>query len=166
MTYFPSSVDVEFAKPVNLSAGGDADDIDITVTRVKTGRVRGAVTYDGATVLNGQVILQRERTAAESTWTRFAEIREGQFDIRGVLPGSYMVWTRSAESKLWGRTTVTVRGGETSSIGVGVSPAPDISGKLSIEDWTETVVPGVRAPGPAAGSTVTVTANPGDRLWT
>ena len=141
MTYFPSSVDVEFAKPVNLSAGGDADDIDITVTRVKTGRVRGAVTYDGATVLNGQVILQRERTAAESTWTRFAEIREGQFDIRGVLPGSYMVWTRSAESKLWGRTTVTVRGGETSSIGVKVSPAPDISGKLSIEDWTETVVP-------------------------
>jgi hypothetical protein len=141
LTYFPSTVAVELAKPINLGTGGDADNTDITVTRVKTGRVRGAVTYDGATVLTGQVILQREETAAESSWTRVAEIREGQFDVRGVLPGSYIAWTRTGDNKLWGRTTVTVRGGETSSIGVKVSPAADISGKLSIEDWTEPVAP-------------------------
>jgi hypothetical protein len=143
VTYYPSTVDVEFAKPVNLGAGGDADNTDITVTRVKTGRVRGVVTYDGATVLTGQVVLQREGTAAESSWTRIAEIRDGQFDIRAVLPGAYVLWTRSGEgaARLWGRTTVNARGGETSITGVKVSPAPDIPGRLAIEGWTDLTAP-------------------------
>lgn len=143
VTYFPSTVDVEFAKPVNLAAGGDADNTDITVTRVRTGRVRGAVTYDGATVQTGQVILQREGTAAESSWTRLADIREGQFDVRAVLPGAYVLWTRSGEgaARLWGRTTVNVRGGETNTVGVKVAPAPDIPGKLVIEGWMDPTAP-------------------------
>jgi hypothetical protein len=143
VTYFPSAVDVEFAKPINLAAGGDADNTDITVTRVKTGRVRGSVTYDGATPQFGQVVLQRQATAAESSWTRVAEVRQGQFDIRAVLPGTYVVWTRAGENaeRLWGRATVDVRGGETSSVAVKVSPAADISGKLSIEGWTEAIAP-------------------------
>jgi hypothetical protein len=143
LTYFPSTVDVELAKPINLAAGGDADNTDITVTRVRTGRVRGTVTYDGLTVETGQVILQREATAAESSWTRVGDIREGQFDIRGVLPGDYIVWTRSGENadRLWGRTTVSIRGGETRDLGVKVSPAPDISGKLAIEGWAERTEP-------------------------
>jgi hypothetical protein len=142
LTYFPSVVDVEMAKPINLAAGGDAE-ADITITRVKTGRVRGAVTYDGAGVQSGLVVLQREATALESSWTRSADIRGGQFDIRAVLPGSYVLWTRGGESggTLWGRMMVEVRGGQTSDVGVKVAPPPDISGKFAIEGWTDPSAP-------------------------
>jgi Carboxypeptidase regulatory-like domain len=140
ITYFPSTVEVESAKPINLAAGGEVENADITVTRVRTGRVRGSVKYDGIAVQTGQVVLQREATALQSSWTRVVEIREGQFDIRGVLPGTYIAWTQTGEGTgtLWGRTPVEVRGGETITKEVKVSPPPDIVGKVSVEGSTDT----------------------------
>ncbi|HET9220106.1 MAG TPA: carboxypeptidase-like regulatory domain-containing protein [Terriglobia bacterium] len=144
VTYFPSTLHVASAKPVNLPAGGTANDMDITVTRIRTGRVRGTVTRDGKPVNAGQVLLHRHGTASDSNWSRLAEINdEGQFDLRGVIPGSFTLWTRVGESdqRLWGRTTVEVQSGETSTVPVKVGMAPDIGGRLSVEGWTEAAEP-------------------------
>src|SRR5688572_1482674 len=137
LTYFPSTTDVSGAKAVNLVAGGEVNDVDITVSRARGGRVKGTVTYDGKPLIGGQVFLQRLGSAAESNWTRMARISEGEFDIRGVLPGFYTLWSRTddASQKLWSRTPVEVRGGETSNVEVKPAPAVDIAGKLTVGSW-------------------------------
>jgi hypothetical protein len=143
VTYFPSTLNVATATPINLVAGGTANNTDITVARIRTGRVRGTVTQDGKPVNAGQVLLQRQDTASDSNWSRLAEVNDGQFDLRGVIPGTYHVWTRVGESdqRRWGRTTVEVRSGETTTIPVKVEIAPDIAGRISVEGWTETAEP-------------------------
>jgi hypothetical protein len=139
VTYFPSTVNIESAKPIDLKAGGSADNADIVVTRVRTSRVRGTVTHEGKPVSAGQVLLQRQATAADSSWTRVSEITEGQFEMRGVLPGSYIAWARTGEpeKRLWSRIPVEIRPAETNTIAIRVSPAPDISGKLSFDGATD-----------------------------
>ena len=143
VTYFPSTIELESAKPVNLKAGGTADNTDIIVTKIRTGRARGMVTHNGKPVSVGQVLLQRDGTASDSNWTRVAEVEEGQFDLRGVIPGSYRVWARVGESdqRLWARTVTEIRAGEVSTVPVKLGSAPDISGRISVEGWTEATQP-------------------------
>jgi hypothetical protein len=74
VTYFPSTLNVATATPINLVAGGTANNTDITVARIRTGRVRGTVTQDGKPVNAGQVLLQRQDTASDSNWSRLADL--------------------------------------------------------------------------------------------
>jgi hypothetical protein len=63
--------------------------------------------------------------------------------MRGVLPGPYIVWAQAGEParRLWTRTSFEVRPGEANTIAVRVSPAPDISGRLSFDGATDPTQP-------------------------
>jgi Carboxypeptidase regulatory-like domain len=144
-TYFPSTTGVESAAAIRLTSGMTATNIDITVAKVQTVRVRGSIT-DSATgkmLAGGQVLMQRRGMAIESNWTRSFDVRDGQFDLRAVLPGSYIILASSGVSgaRLWGRMPLEVRGNETRPIEIKLSPAPDISGRIAIEGWDETTDP-------------------------
>ena len=143
LTYFPGTSDIELAAAVHLPGGGAAKNMDVIISEVRTGRVRGSVRNDTIQVTAGIVILQRRSGAMESSWTRVAEIHEGRFDLRGVLPGSYVVWARTGEEgdQLWSRTAIDVRPGDNPAMEIAVVPAPEIAGQIRMEGWTEGIPP-------------------------
>jgi hypothetical protein len=143
LTYFPNTSVIETATAIRLPGGGVAKDIDVILSQVRTARVRGSVKNEAAAVMEGQLIMQRRGAALESSWTRTAEIREGRFDIHGVLPGSYIVWARAGEdgNPLWSRTTLDVRDNDDKTIDLQVVPAPDISGQIRVEGWMDSTPP-------------------------
>ena len=142
LTYFPSSTTVDSARAVTVLSGEMVKNIDITVAKVRTSRVQGLITHyaTGAPLASGQVVMQRPGSSVQSNWTRVSELRGGRFDIRAVLPGSYIIWVRAAENgvRLWSRMPVEVVEGRTLQIDLKASPAPVISGRIALEGWTET----------------------------
>jgi hypothetical protein len=142
LTYFPSSTTVDSARTVTVLAGETVDNVNITVGKVRTSRVQGLITHyaTGAALTSGQVVMQRPGSSVQSNWTRVSEVRGGRFDIRAVLPGSYIVWASANENgvRLWSRMPVEVVEGRTHQIDLKASPAPEVSGRITLEGRTET----------------------------
>jgi hypothetical protein len=141
LTYFPSSTSVDSARAVTVLGGEAVKNINITVARVRTSRVQGMITHiaTGSPLTSGQVVLQRPGSSVQSNWTRVSEVRGGRFDIRAVLPGSYIVWVRATENgvRLWSRMPVEVVEGKTLQIDLKASPAPEVSGRITLEGRAE-----------------------------
>lgn len=137
LTYFPSSTTADSARAVTAVSGETVNNIDITVVRVRTSRVQGSITHyaTGTPLTSGQVVMQRPGSSPQSNWTRISEVKNGQFDIRAVLPGPYIAWVRATENgvPLWGRMPVEVVGGKTLQIDLKASSASMISGRITLE---------------------------------
>ena len=168
MTYFPGTPDLESAEAIHLRSGGAATNIDVVVSEVVTGRLTGSVQSTEQPASSGNVILQRQGASMESSWTRTAEIRQGVFDIRGVLPGSYVLRARTGEAPdlQWGRVALEVSPGNNTRIDIQVSPASNISGRIRVEGRPETnlVDPGLYSVSLSAATSWADTGLPFTRL--
>jgi hypothetical protein len=145
LTYFPSSTGVDSARPVMVESGDARDDVDVTVVKVRAGRVRGSITHyaTNAPLTSGQVVLHRLGSSLRSNWTRITDVNDGQFDIRGVLPGSYTVWVKATENgaRLWSRRRVEIDQGKTLQMQIKAAPAPAISGRIALQGWPGSTEP-------------------------
>src|SRR5262245_41027276 len=94
--YYPGTIDVQSATPINLPAGAVFSGLDLTVAAVRTVRIRGRV-INGATgqpARNANLSLQPRGHGDVGVRLlqrlRDAEVNdEGAFEIRKVTPGSY-----------------------------------------------------------------------------
>jgi hypothetical protein len=137
VVYFPGA-GIESAKVIQISDGSRIENIDVPVTKVRTSRVRGTVVHHAkkTPVASAKIFMVRRGNAADSGWTRTADAADGQFDLRGVLPGSYILtaFAPGDPASLWSRVPVDIKEGEPKTVSVTVFPKPAIEGRIVLDD--------------------------------
>ena len=141
-TYYPGAYDAAQATPITLKAGDEVP-VNLTLFPARTYRVRGTVT--GVTI-GQQPAVELLSKAGDSY--RSNEIGpDGQFEVRGVAPGSYTLIASAGSGlqSVTARQDITVVAADLDGLKLAPLPAFTLSGHLHIEgsvlgDLTQYVV--------------------------
>jgi hypothetical protein len=141
-TYYPGAPELGGAAPVQVAMGAQVQGIDFTLRKTLTVRVRGHVTFavEGAGRRGAMVRLSpRGQMAGEPMRNGARPDAQGNFEIRGVAPGSYMV---SAESfgggqRLAARAPIEVGHSNVDDIHLVVGPGANLSGVVRVDGKAE-----------------------------
>jgi hypothetical protein len=171
-TFFPGTSDVRAATRVKVSEGSEVNGIDIGVRGDATGSISGRIVTSIAGP-NGQpaqapnfFLMPRDPNAfADVSGMSFPNVSpnrtNGQFEIRGVLPGSYDMITTvddPAIGQVVGRVQVDVSGGNLEDVRIPVNRGLELKTRLILDTGA---VPFTMAAPPAAaqGGITTVIDN-------
>lgn len=92
-TYYPGTIDFSRAIPVELGPGEERDHVDISMTMTRTVRVRGRVVNtanpQGARGISVQLMSRTQGAAFPLFNSAVTDDDQGNFEMRGVVPGSY-----------------------------------------------------------------------------
>jgi len=131
-TYYPGTSDPSSAAPVDVDAGSQLRAIDLTLLRTPTSRIRGRV-WGGATgpAQSAIVVLVPRESSRLGLSNRSATSvldSEGNFEINGVAPGSYLVWAN------WGngsaRQPIEVLGTNQDGVNLSIIPNIEVVGRI------------------------------------
>jgi protocatechuate 3,4-dioxygenase beta subunit len=98
--FYPATLDVSTATPVDIRPGGVISGIDITTRSERVYRIRGTFlsAATGKPVAASQIILmQRNGTTSSQANTVPQNSNSSGFEIAGVLPGSYLLMAMGSE---------------------------------------------------------------------
>jgi len=145
-TFYPGTSDPSGAKAIELQAGTLLRGADITLTRTRTARVRGRVVVPGSKqrVQGGWVSVQPRGDESQFIFgENFGSIvdNQGNFEIRGVLPGAYYVeaYQQGDGKTLRAQQSIEVHESDVENLVLELQPGEELKGQLLVE-------------GPAAGS--------------
>lgn len=90
-TYYPKSLDLDNAVPVDVQAGQDFSGTNIELRRVQTHRIHGKIEgLSGASARRDTLFLsQKTGVSSISNGRRGRVTEDGQFDFDAVVPGEY-----------------------------------------------------------------------------
>ena len=143
-TFYPGVTDASSAGAVQVTAGATLRGLDLRMRKVRAYRVRGKVA-GSSTNPTGSVRMMPEGgpDLASLGLNLNTTLREGAFEIDGVLPGVYAlevlpVYARGGDgnltpSKEMGRMTVTVGNQDVDDIVLQLGPGAEISGKITYD---------------------------------
>ncbi len=129
-TYYPGTYDAMLASPVTLKAG-DEMPVNFTLVPARTYRVRGIIT--GVTAGQKPSV---ELVSKAGDSIRASEVGpDGQFEVRGVAPGSYAVRasTPIESQSFTARQDVSVVAADVDGVKLTPLPSFTLSGHLRIE---------------------------------
>ncbi len=138
-TYYPSTTDAANAVPVEVGAGGEMRGIDIRLVKTQVFRIRGRVLGAPAPtegrggrgmVMVGLATREGRQTAGMSP----ARPPENTFEIRGVVPGSYLLFTQGGGPNApVGYMPVEVGNRHVDGVTLTVGTGMDVGGSIKIE---------------------------------
>jgi hypothetical protein len=141
-TYYPGVYDGAQATPVTLKAGDEVP-VNLTLVPARTYRVRGTVTG----VTTGQQIFVEALSKAGDSYRADGIGPDGQFEVRGVAPGSYTLIASAGSGlqSVTARQDISVVAADLEGLKLAPLPAFTLSGHLHIEgsasgDLTQYVV--------------------------
>lgn len=136
-TYYPNTIDPNAAVLFSVAAGEQVRGIDVTLLRTPTARIRGHVTNPlaGRSGGNSMVVLfPRDSGGIPSTDRNTAATPDGMgnFELRGVTPGSYLLTAQwdYGSAKL----PIEVGSSNINSVNLTISPNPDVRGLLRLDN--------------------------------
>jgi protocatechuate 3,4-dioxygenase beta subunit len=129
-TYYPGVTDASSAAPVQVSAGGSAVGIDITVRKTRSFRVSGRVTNAPATG-SIQLTLADPGDLGESVTRTTTRNAAGDFEFRAVPPGAYLLI--GGTSSLFAQTRVEVGAADAENLRVTLAPGADVKLRVTAE---------------------------------
>lgn len=158
-TFYPKSLDVEGATPLDISAGQDASEVTIQLRRAAAYHIRGKI--EGLAPGSGNRAASislgpRGSVASDGVGEVVRPQADGTFDISKVVPGSYTLTltgpdnpgalqgTRSWRRRLLARQDVDVGADDVNGIALAVIPLLNLSGRVTLEDQDNSSLPGVR----------------------
>jgi Carboxypeptidase regulatory-like domain len=129
-TYYPNSTDAASATPISLSGGEQVPSIDLTLRRVRTGRIRGTINGRNAAVM----LFPRDSGGIPITDRNAATVpdSQGNFELRGVVPGSYILFAQSGGGSA--RVAVDVYGSNVNDVDLAIAPNLEVPGRLSLDN--------------------------------
>jgi hypothetical protein len=139
-TYYPGTIDPARASALEVKSGDEALGMDLTMILQRTYRVRGRVANTIDTRARGEAnvfLMPREPGARMFGFMRNrATVNEkGEFEIRGVAPGSYyvnaMLFTDGQAYSA--RQPVEVAQSDVDDVGLMIAPGVDIDGLVKVE---------------------------------
>src|SRR5262249_41195654 len=94
---YPASTGVSAAKPVELTPGQEASQLDFDMKPIRTATVRGVVSTGtpGDPVPGSNVVLMRHETPWSGSQMRSTTDASGHFELHSVPPGSYVLLATS-----------------------------------------------------------------------
>jgi hypothetical protein len=139
--YYPRTTDPAAAAPLELQPAVTLSGIDLTVSSIPTLRVRGRVfsAATGQPVRNAALMLLPRRAGFEdvrnANYRARAVNEQGEFEIRGVVPGSYslVASTNDRNNRMSARVLLDVANSDIENIALILSPGFTITGQLAIE---------------------------------
>jgi hypothetical protein len=89
--YFPGTLDVTAATPVDLRAGGNVGGVNLTLADARPVKIRGQVLNGGRAAAGAQVSLYQRNNPNGTLTVRSAPVNNdtGAFEFRNVAPGGY-----------------------------------------------------------------------------
>ena len=138
--FYPNAPDITGASPLPIAAGQTTQGIDFTLRRCQAFRISGRVT-DSGRVQDRSTVWLTAKASGVADWDRNATpVRNGKFEIRGVLPGTYTLGSDSYSTegvRTSGLMTITVTNSNVDHIELASLPAVEISGRVVYEDEPE-----------------------------
>jgi protocatechuate 3,4-dioxygenase beta subunit len=103
VTYYPNSLDVQGAVPIDLTAGGELRGIDIKMRRERVYSIRGKVVDagTGAPITTAMIFVQPPESGGIAMSGFPATTRpgpDGSFELRNLLPGTHVLRGSSGSS--------------------------------------------------------------------
>ncbi|MBL8219665.1 MAG: carboxypeptidase regulatory-like domain-containing protein, partial [Bryobacterales bacterium] len=140
-TYYPGTLDLSGATQLNIATGSMMQGMDVTLRKVRTFRIRGRVSGVAAGMRGGNVSVMPKGV---SEYFLFAYERtntmwrgpSGEFELRGVRPGTYVVTAQGWEppsKQFIGKETIDIRDSDVEGVTIAISPGVEVSGTLRIE---------------------------------
>ena len=134
-TYYPGAIDPARAVAIDAAAGAQLRGIDFSLSKTRTVRVRGRVT--GAARAGRApvsiMLLPRDRMGSFSMPSRPTRAdAQGNFEIRGAVPGAYVLVANfyDGEKNIMGRQTVDVGNSDVENVAVAIVPPIEIAGQV------------------------------------
>lgn len=168
-TYYPKSLDLDNAVPVDVQAGQDFSGTNIELRRVATHHIRGKIEgLNGASARRETLFLSQATGVSSITNGRRARVTEdGQFDFEAVVPGQYTLrligtppndtpgphtsWVR----QLLARQDVEVGASDIDGLQLAIIPSVTLTGRITADGLDSPNFSGMQitlAPTPADAS--------------
>lgn len=137
-TYYPGAESVESATPVAVGPGTQAANMDIRLRKARlytiTGIVTDAATGKPTNRASVQVIaLGAQGDSFSGNRGGGAMVREGQFNVRGLAPGAYLLRAQLQGGAAVGTTRVEIHSEDLSGIQIIAQPNATLQGVVKYE---------------------------------
>ncbi|MGC9971592.1 MAG: carboxypeptidase-like regulatory domain-containing protein [Bryobacteraceae bacterium] len=139
--YYPGVIDPGQAAPLELRAGGEIQGVDFRLTRARTVRVRGRVLNAAAGRLERGIVVfllpRGSGSGASGARTQNTVVdAQGNFEIRGVAPGSYVLSAYQADQqrRFFSRLPIDVGAASLEGISLVLRPGLEIAGRIRFEE--------------------------------
>ena len=140
-TFYPNTTDSNTAVPIDVGAGDEIRGIDIRPVKARVWRVRGKATGPSGGRGAVQVSLSSSEGPGGDRLVAIARPPDGQFEIRNVPSGSYILHAQTqGGAQLWAATMpVQVTGSHVEGLMVNLASGGDVQGTVKLVDATEAV---------------------------
>ena len=130
-TYYPNRTDAASATPISVTGGEQVSSLDLTLLRIRTGRIRGKVNGRNVSIV---MLFPRDSGGIPITDRNAATTpdSQGNFELHGVAPGSYVLFAQSPEGSA--RTPVDVYGSNVNDVNLVITPNLEVRGRLLSPD--------------------------------
>jgi carboxypeptidase family protein len=143
--YFPAARDPHAASPIEVRSAATAAGIDITVQRVRKYRIHGTVIdartrvvlrdFDAWRADDPPSYIEDDALSFLSDYPIPVLGRAGEFEMRDVIPGKYVLIAQSGDMS--GRVAVEVRDADLDNVVIPVLPGFNIAGHLAVDGRKE-----------------------------
>jgi protocatechuate 3,4-dioxygenase beta subunit len=124
--YFPGVADVRSASPVDLRTSPDRSGLDIIAPPIPMHHARGSIAAE-----NGNVkVIPLSSTPGTSSAN--ASAANGKFDIRGLVPGTYLL--KATAFEMQGQTVIEVGDQDVENVSIPFTSESLIPGRLTFDD--------------------------------
>jgi protocatechuate 3,4-dioxygenase beta subunit len=132
-TYFPNTVDPTRAVEVSVTGGEQARGIDLTLLRTPTAIIRGHVANSLNAHNTAVMLFPRDAGGIPSTDRNAAAVtdNQGNFELRGVTPGGYILFAQSGEGSA--RIPIDVYGSNINDASLTIVPNLEVRGRMSLD---------------------------------
>jgi hypothetical protein len=138
--FYPGVTDSVQAAPLEVRAGGDLHGVDFRLARMRTVRVRGRIigSSGGPRVDRGLVVFLFPRGSMVGELRNQSSMvdPQGNFEIRGVAPGSYVLtaFQTDRQRRFFARQSIDVGNNTVEGINLVMLPGMDIAGRIRFDD--------------------------------
>jgi hypothetical protein len=131
-TFYPGAADLALAAPIEVSTGSHVTGVDVTLLRFRVLRVSGRV-VNGPPAGRVTVVLHDAKNAGMRDYDLRTPTRNsaGDFEFRGVPPGSYELTARG--QPLVGRTSIVVGASDVDGVRVTMTPGAEVKLRIVAE---------------------------------
>ena len=141
-TYYPGTNDPTAATMIQISAGAVLGGVDVTLRKTRTVRIRGHVIYPTGEALPQFVTVQlmpKEGGFWNSTSRGTVRRRDGAFELKDVVPGSYVLMAQWSGESMFRRTRqpIEVGSADLDNVSVVLSPALSLKGQVRVDGTAE-----------------------------
>jgi hypothetical protein len=146
-TWYPGTVDPSAAAQLLVGPGEQLTDINLTLKRAHTVRIRGHLVTGLAADNVSTAIMISPRSGSLASLNRSAIVDpKGEFTIRGVLPGSYTLTAFAGQgSRSYStRRPLEVGSGDVDGVTVTLSAGFEVTGRVRVEGDKPPTLPDVR----------------------